>query len=356
MLYFVFATGRCNIACTYCGGSLPDAMMPAEVEYDVDALRRLVAQDDDATVAFYGGEPLLRIPLIRDLMQRVPAKRFVLQTNGTLVHALPDDCLGRLDTILVSLDGRPETTDASRGAGLHARVMASVARMRPRFRGDLVARMTVGERTDIEHDVEHLLASGFDHVHWQLNAVWSPEGSWTDFERWIEERYNPGITRLARRWVAELENGRVGGIVPFQGVMGRLLWGASPMPCGAGRDAFAVTTDGWVLACPIGPEYEWNQVARLDAASPEAIRDHLDVVEPCRSCDVAAVCGGRCLFANRERASNPVEFDLVCRTVKHLVREMEAARPAVERLLADGVLSKAALRYPSFNNTTEIIP
>ncbi len=38
------------------------------------------------------------------------------------------------------------------------------------FRGDLVARMTVAQGTDIYGNVRHLLGTGlFDHVHWQLD-------------------------------------------------------------------------------------------------------------------------------------------------------------------------------------------
>lgn len=356
MLYIVFTTGRCNLGCHYCGGSMPETMMPPELQYEVATLRALVEKDPDAVVAFYGGEPLLRMDVIRAMMAQVPARRFVLQTNGTLLRAIPDDVLARLDTILVSLDGRPETTDANRARGLHAAVERNLAAIRPRFGGDLVARMTVTERTRIEEDVAHLLSMGFDHVHWQLNAVWSPDGSWTDLGAWVRDVYNPGVTRLLERWLDELEKGRVVGIVPFVGLLHRLETGARGLPCGAGDTAFAVSTDGQVLACPIGPDHEWNRVAPLAGAAPEALRGSLLVGEPCARCDVADACGGRCLFANRERDLAPAEFDAACDATRHLVRALEAARPRVEALVARGVVAREALAYPPFNNTTEIVP
>jgi len=356
VLYIVSTTGKCNLSCTYCGGSVSESVMPSEVGYDVETLSALVQKDDDATIAFYGGEPLLRLPLIQDMMDRVPAKRFVLQTNGLLLHRIPESYLKRLDTILVSLDGRPQLTDAHRGRGLQEKVMANVGKISGGFSGDLVARMTVTQDSDIYEDVTYLLSKGFDHVHWQLSAIWSPEGSWTDLPRWVEERYNPGITRLKEHWLREMAQGRVLGIVPFQGVMSRLRSGTTGLPCGAGRDAFAVTTDGWILACPIGPEYEWNRVARLGEAEPADLKDRLHIEGPCRTCDVADVCGGRCLFANREGHWEQEQFDLVCRTVKHLVREMMDALPTVDRLVADGVVTRERLDYPPFNNTTEIVP
>ncbi len=330
--------------------------MPSEVRYDVDALVRLVRQDPDAVLAFYGGEPLLRMPLIEEMMTRVPARRFVLQTNGLLLRLVPDACLQRFDAILVSLDGRPETTDANRGAGVHRQVMENVQAVRPRFGGDLIARMTASQQTDIHDDVLHLLGQGFDHVHWQINAIWSPDGSWNDFSAWVETSYTPGLTRLADLWLGEMETGRVLGIVPFLGVLRRILFGGSGLPCGAGRDAFAVTTDGMILACPIGPDYDWNRIRPLEGAKPQDLKDQVPVGEPCTSCDLMPLCGGRCLFANREARWAEEHFRIVCGTVRHLVDEMRRIEPRVRGLLAAGVVTREALDYPPFNNTTEIIP
>lgn len=356
LLYIVSTTGKCNLACTYCGGSIPEAVMPAEVGYDVERLVDLVGADPESVVAFYGGEPLLRLAFVQSVLQRVPAKRFVLQTNGLLLRQLPDSCLHALDTILVSLDGRPHTTDANRGRGTHERAMASVEAIRDRYTGDLVARMTANQQTAIWDDVRFLLADGFDHVHWQINAIWSPDGSWQDFAAWVRESYNPGISRLSRWWLEELGVGRVPGIVPFLGVMRRLLYGGSGLPCGAGDNAFAVTTDGILLACPIGPEYDWNRLGRLGDVTPQGLKGRIRVEGACLDCDVVAVCGGRCLFANREGRWAQAQFDLVCETVRHLVREMEAIAGRVRTLVDTGILQRHQLEYPPFNNTTEIIP
>ena len=249
MLYIVSTTGRCNLGCSYCGGSIPEAVMPSEVRYDVDALVRLVRQDPDAVLAFYGGEPLLRMPLIEEMMTRVPARRFVLQTNGLLLRLVPDACLQRFDAILVSLDGRPETTDANRGAGVHRQVMENVQAVRPRFGGDLIARMTASQQTDIHDDVLHLLGQGFDHVHWQINAIWSPDGSWNDFSAWVETSYTPGLTRLADLWLGEMETGRVLGIVPFLGVLRRIRPGAK-VPVDAVAPAFPAAPAGTLSPSP----------------------------------------------------------------------------------------------------------
>ncbi len=356
MLYIIFLTGVCNLRCRYCGGTIPEEVMPHEIQYEIEDLRKFIEKDPDATVAFYGGEPLLRIPLMLRMMDSLPAKRFVIQTNGFFLDKIPRGYLNRLDAILVSIDGREEITDYYRGRGVYRMVVDKVRKIRPHYHGDLIARMAVSEESDIYEEVTHLLSLPFDHVHWQLNVVWAPDDSWHDFDAWVRNSYNPGITRLTELWVENLQKGKILGIVPFLGVIKRMLFGGEGLPCGAGRDAFAIATDGRVLACPIAGEFEWNELGDIWSSEPEKLRNSVDVDEPCKSCDIYPVCGGRCLFANKERLWGEEGFAKICGTVRHLVNEMKRAKSMVEELINRGKFEREDFFYPPFNNTTEIIP
>ncbi len=356
MLYIIFLTGVCNLHCRYCGGTIPEEVMPHEIQYEIEDLRRFIEKDPDATVAFYGGEPLLRIPLMLRMMDLLPAKRFVIQTNGFFLDMIPRSYLNRLDAILVSIDGREEITDYYRGCGVYRMVVDKVRKIRPHYRGDLIARMAVSEESDIYKDVVHLLSLPFDHVHWQLNVVWSPDDSWHDFDFWVNNSYNPGITKLAELWIEELKKGKNLGIVPFLGVIKRMFWPEEGVPCGAGQDAFAITTDGRILACPIGGEFKWNELGDIWSKEPEDIRNSVDIDEPCKSCDIYPICGGRCLFANKERLWGMEGFYKICNTVRHLVNEMKRAKKVIEKLIDERIYKKEDFYYPPFNNTTEIIP
>ncbi len=356
MLYIIFLTGVCNLRCRYCGGTIPEEVMPHEINYKLENLRNFISKDADATVAFYGGEPLLRIDLMKKMMNTLPAKRFVVQTNGFFLHKIPKEYLNRLDAILVSIDGTREVTDFYRGRGVYDIVMDRVKKIRPSYRGDLIARMTVSEQTDIYRDVKHLLSLPFDHVHWQLNVVWAPEDSWNDFNKWIRESYNPGISQLAERWIERIKRGKIEGIVPFLGVIKRMHVEEYGAPCGAGRDAFAITTDGRILACPIGGEFKWNELGDIWSVEPDDLKNSVDVDEPCKSCEYFKICGGRCLFANKERLWGEEGFKKICGTVKHLIKEMKKANKIIEELVAGGMYRLEDFFYPEFNNTTEIIP
>ena len=357
MLYIVLATGQCNLRCRYCGGSFPPSLVPWSVQYPIEDLKRLIESDPEAIVALYGGEPLMNPEFVRTVLDEVKARRYVIQTNGLLVDRLESEYWRRFDAVLLSIDGVREVTDYYRGEGVYDAVLGSAKWLRKAgFAGDLIARMALSERSDVYRDVTHLLSLGlFDHVHWQLDVVWSDR--WEDFDSWAE-RYKEGLSKLARLWLSEMRRGRALGIVPFLGVAKVALFGAGGgLPCGAGRDAFAISTDGRILACPIAVQEKWAEVGRLgEVKGPEDIRGSVQIGEPCTSCEYYRYCGGRCLYAYKERLWGDEGFERVCDLTRHLVDEVLVAVPEIRRLVEKGIIDPEELHYPPFNNTTEVIP
>ncbi len=353
VLYIVFTTGRCNLRCDYCGGSFDPTVVPWGIGYDVDDLVHLVEGDEDPIIAFYGGEPLLNPGFIREVMDSIRA-RYVIQTNGLLVRALDPEYWRRFDAVLLSIDGVREVTDLHRGRGVYDAVLSAARWLRSiGFGGDLVARMAATEDTDIYRDVTHLLSLGlFDHVHWQLDVVWSDR--WRDFDSWAEGSYRPGISRLVKLWIGEMEKGKVLGIAPFQGIARVDLTGRpneSP-PCGAGGSAIAISTDGRILACPIAVYSEWAVLGDVR----NGIKKTVSIGEPCRSCPYFRYCGGRCLFAYIERYWGEEGFRKVCDLTRHLIDEVRTTVPRIRSLIREGVIGLGDVVYPPFNNTVEIIP
>ncbi len=350
-------TDVCNLDCSYCGGFSIDDLEKAEVSYSLEELKRFIDGDPEADVAFYGGEPLLRILLLQKMMDELSARSFLVQTNATHLDELPTSYLRRLHTLLVSVDGREKITDGYRGQGTYEKAVANAWDAKERgFTGDMVARMAVSKNSDIYEEVTHLSSLGlFDHIHWQLDVIWGE--MWEDLDAWLEGSYNPGITRLIDDWLDAMRGGRIPGIAPFQPVLSDMIAGRkSHIRCGAGIDSFAITPRGEILTCPICPEFEFALLGDVRTASPEDIRDRVHVGEPCTSCDIKDICGGRCLFANKTKLWGEEGQEKVCGTVRHLVSELERIRPMVEELLEAGIISWDELDYPKINNCCEIIP
>lgn len=117
-------TGRCPLRCRHCyfyAAPVPDGDLD-----DRTYLRRLEEVRDRYGVrsAFWvGGEPLLRLPLLRRAMRLF--RRNAVSTSGAV--PIPDD----LDSgLLVSLDGPRPIHDALRGSGAFDAALGHMGRLR----------------------------------------------------------------------------------------------------------------------------------------------------------------------------------------------------------------------------------
>lgn len=360
MNYHLILTRKCNLNCRYCHGG-EESGSNTEIQYSLDDLAKFLEEDSDVQLMFYGGEPTLRIPLMTEIMSRFHRARYMLQTNGLLLHHIPVSYLYRFNSILVSIDGDKDITDGYRSQGVYDQVIENVRWLYQQgYQGDIVARMTVSEQSDIYRDVRHLLdlrSPRFQHVHWQLNVIWDAEDNWVDFDQWLRESYYPGISRLVDEWLATMQTGVVGGIVPFLSLMYGLLTGnQSAISCGAGHDTFAIHVDGSIGICPISPDWPFSIVGDIWKTKPQELCDIMLFDEPCPSCEEFGLCRGRCLFANKQRLWGEEGFLKICDTVKHLLGCLRDIIPEVHELLSKGIISLEDFAYPAFNNGCEIIP
>ncbi|NHJ32510.1 MAG: TIGR04084 family radical SAM/SPASM domain-containing protein [Asgard group archaeon] len=358
-------TRSCNLKCKYCGEDAVFELSSVEVDYTMENLKKFLQQDEsEITIQFYGGEPLIRIHLLEKIMDELSGvEHWSIQTNMINLHKLSPVYLRRMSSILASIDGRQETTDANRGKGVYSKVMENCKLARKNgFKGDLIARMTVSEVADIFKEVTHLAkldSPGFNHIHWQLDSQWddNPKARWKDFNHWINDSYNPGITKLVHWWLESMQKGKIIGLVPFIPMMKSILDdSSSTLRCGAGLDSFAINPDGTISVCPISPEFDFSIVGDIQTSTPNTIKDSMKVAEPCPSCEIFGLCGGRCLFINQTKLWGLEAFKKVCGTVEHMVSELKAIKQDVQSLIKEGIIKKTEFGYPKFNNGCEIIP
>jgi len=351
VLWLIFTSGKCNLACNYCGGSFDKAVVPWNVRYDLGKLKRMVEADPEATVIFYGGEPLSNPRFIVNFMDMVKADRYGIQTNGTMVRLLPERYWRRMDVALLSIDGREEVTDKHRGRGIHDRVVANAKYLRE-LGVETIARMTVTEDTDIYLDVMHLLNLGiFEKVHWQLNVVWTDR--WK-VEEWANRVYLPGIRSLVRFFLENLRQGRIVKLIPILGVISAHFFeGYRGSPCGAGYNSVSVSTDGRILSCPIAVREKWAELGTVEGGFS---RLHDPLPQECKVCEFNRYCGGRCLYASREKYWGEEGFREVDQVNKAYLREVLSIIPDVQALIKEGVVKLEDLRYDPTKDSTEVIP
>ena len=365
MNYFIILTRACNLKCKYCGEDAIFEQPPIDLAFPVRDLHSFIAKDkSNVSIQFYGGEPLLRLSLLEEIMDSLDnVKYWSIQTNGLFLHKMKSEHLQKLSSILISIDGRKEITDSNRGAGVYDRVLKNCVYIKDKgFTGDLIARMTVSEIADIYKEVIHLAelqSPSFNHIHWQIDSQWddNPHSRWFDFEKWMLNSYNPGISKLVQWWYANLAKGRFFGIVPFIPLLKSILFDSpSLLRCGAGLDSFAINPDGRISVCPISPEFDFSIVGDIWKSNPSILRNSLRITDPCPSCNDYFICGGRCLFINHTKLWGEQGFNLVCQTVKHLISELTKLRKPILKLISNRVITKEMFDYPSHNNGCEIIP
>jgi uncharacterized protein len=372
--FYVTLTNDCNMKCRYCYGKACedfgsdfrdlaiDYSLPSSIAYDTETLRKFMQRDRDPAIVFYGGEPLLQMDKLREIMDQLTACRFMIQTNGLLLSKLEPEYVNKFETILVSVDGDEALTDYYRGRGTYHNVAENVLRIRENgFKGEIVARMTVGEETEIDRQVLGLIQSNelpVSSVHWQLDALfWQNDFPKRRFAEWATGSYDPRLRKLIRAWVEYMEkNGEVLRLYPFVGVMQSLLMGESTqLRCGAGWIMFNIQTDGNITPCPVMAGMKDFYLGNIRGTSPESLRDAVFVSEPCTGCEIYQICGGRCLYANATKLWGDEGFNQVCGTVRNMMGSLYDALPQVRALIAKGRIRMEHFEYPRYNSC-EIIP
>ncbi len=374
LYYFITLTDECNLRCRYCYGkwledleptpeqSDIDYSVPTRLGYNISLLRKFCKKDPESRLIFYGGEPTLYLEKIREILDIVPAKEYMIQTNGTLLRELKPEYSNRFTTILVSIDGDRKLTDKQRGKGTHEKIIRNLTLLqRHGYKGEVVARMTATQNTDIERQVKWLLLNNewpFQSIHWQLDALfWKNDFKPYEFKEWVDNNYNPGVNELVGFWVDCMEQEqKVLRIYPFIGPTQSLLLNeSSRLRCGAGWISFNIQTDGNITPCPAMAGMKNYCLGNIAETDPNDIKNAIRISEPCTSCDAYALCGGRCLYANITNLWGEEGFSLVCGTVKNLLDSLKAALPRIKEMIAEGVVSQDDFRYPRYNSC-EIIP
>ena len=376
MFFHVTVTTECNLQCRYCFGESMDDFgedfgddieveydLPKKISYNIDVLDSFCRKDPECVLTFYGGEPLLGAEKIKQIMDKVNSKMYMIQTNGLMLDKLEPQYVNRFHTILVSIDGDEALTDYYRGTGTFRRVTDNLKLIRKNgFKGELIARVTVMEQTDFYQQIRWLLNNdvfSFSSVHWQLNAgFWGNDYERRNFEQWSKANYVPGVKKLATFWVDKMaQDGIVLKLYPLLGIAESLLHGESNslMRCGGGWINYAIQTDGYIIPCPTMWGMKKYYLGNIADADPLKLKKIFVDQPPCVGCRILGVCGGRCLYANITKRWRDEQYGKVCNTVTELVEAVTAELPRIQRLINNGNLSLKDFDYLKFNGC-EIIP
>lgn len=395
MHYYLAMTSKCNLLCKYCYGKTTedfltneekenyDLDLPADMNFKIEELKKFATYDKDFELTFYGGEPLMKVEEIKEIMDTIPAKTFMLQTNGQFLHKLTSEYMNKIHTILVSLDGTRDHTNERRGNKVYEKIIKNLNLIRQNgFKGEIIARMTVDETSDVYENVVSLLENKefkFSSVHWQLDAqFWRSDYFERDFNGWTITTYNPKVKKLIDWWISEMKTkGVVHKIYPFLGILESLkdtemldeksemgennsklqFPNSHPiMKCGSGFSLLGIQTNGKIAACPITAGYKPFYMGDIRTSTLKDVETNKIYPDnTCSTCEILNICGGRCLYANKTKLWGQKGFDETCDTVFFLVNSLKSKLPEIQKLIENKKINKEDFKYLKYNGC-EIIP
>lgn len=315
MKYTLFLTHSCNLACSYCYVSKSKDRMSLDIAQTViDFAYRHTPPGEDIDIGFFGGEPLLEFPLLKEITGRVRAHpefdpcrvKLGLATNATLFTPEILDFLRRNEILAtVSCDGPPAVQDRYRrfanGAASSPSVEAGLRMALERLPhvpvNAVFAPDTLGQ---LPETIDYFSSLGIREIY--LNPDFSAHWGPAEVERL------PGIYEsITSRYIDFYRRGRPHYISLIDVKITVILRGGyQPSEhCRMGEREFAFTASGRVLPCE-----------RLASADPEEhtigsanglvqigpLRDHFapgpPLNEACLKCTVKDYCTNWCGCSN----------------------------------------------------------
>jgi len=329
----LFVTERCNLACNYCFAAAGAAADPSEQQC-LQAIDWLVLQSeaDHLHVTFWGGEPLLRKPLLRRLVRHAQRQAhdagktvsFSLPTNASLVD---DETVAWIERrgieVFLSIDGdaRAQRARPLRSGGCsHERVAAGMRRALSQrwMRAKVPAlRLTVApdDAGRLADNVRYFAAHGAQQLHiypaqdqlWSRSQLSGYERGQRELAEWLIERVAHGADQVA-----------VPALGAWQPILRRLFDGVPVRQrsgllrhCGAGGELVALGTDGRLWPCHRfifyarrrGEDLSLGSIAggidgRRSARYAAIAREQLHGTERCVECDIYDLCTHGCMAIN----------------------------------------------------------
>jgi uncharacterized protein len=320
-------THHCNLACAYCIMAMPDirasyqdetqSLTAATGRAAIDVLAKS-GYSDSVHITFFGGEPLLKVDVIRSIVEHAKDKypgrfKYALITNGCLMRPELYDFFREHDfSFLWSLDGEPQVHDRLRrfksggNASVFSRSFAALQALREAWPDCRVGvNITYLKQTlELPAAVRFFRRHGISSIRMDRGLL--PRES--PYAIGIEEVgvVNTQLTQVADEYLAMLSAGDVFVLNPFVNYM-RVISKRLPRyrACNSGLDYVTVSATGDIYSCYklLGfADCKLGDVDRgISNGSAAVLWERLNANRRpgCRGCWARLICAGGCAADNR---------------------------------------------------------
>ncbi|MBI2309076.1 MAG: quinohemoprotein amine dehydrogenase maturation protein [Rhodocyclales bacterium] len=330
-LVLTLTTG-CNLGCSYCYRedlTTPRAAALLEREVamrGIDLLLREAVDHPRVNVVFFGGEPLTRFALLRELVAYAEEQAalagkgvdFSLTTNATLLNdEIVEFFQAHRFGVSVSMDGDELNHDRHRitigGKGTYKQVAQNVRRLLAGVSARPVGvRVTLARgNTDVVRLYRHLHDElGFAEVGFAPATAGkdAPFGLGDDEMRVVLD----AMKTLGREYVQAARRGERHGFSNMNQLM-QDLWSGTrkTLPCGAGIGLLAVGTRGDLSLCHRFTGSDFGRFGDVEqgidrAALTDFLQQAQEPHPACRDCRARSICAGGCYHEAYVRNGNPL--------------------------------------------------
>lgn len=322
----------CNLSCSYCyKEDLDTPVNSLKMSFDtarqsIEMMLKESPNQDRYNVVFFGGEPLINMGLIRQVVSYAKQRfgelnkivDFSLTTNATmLTPEIVDFFQQHRIGVAVSMDG-PETIHNKNritvgGQGSYHVVRKKVDYLLSHYDARPVgARVTLTKgTTDIEAIFDHLFHEvGFDEVGFA--PVTSGDVSDYNLSESELQAVFANMKTLGKRYVDAACQNEVMGFSNFHQILTDIHEGTKKaLPCGAGIGMVAIDHAGGVNLCH---RFTGSELPLFGSVSDgldteglkEFLYDRLDRAEKgCNTCWIRNLCSGGCYHESYARYNDP---------------------------------------------------
>ena len=347
-------TNNCNMGCSYCyagqgSWDIPGLNMSQDIAFlAIDLLINSIKKvgGNFATISFFGGEPLLRLDFISDIVLYAKQKassnninlRFAIVTNGTLLNNASINFLIENNFILsLSIDGPSNLHDFYRkfknGEGTYKIIQNNSQVLLGKI--PILVRPTISDHNyNVDEVIQHLVSIGFKRLTYEVDHNISEIA----FEEFLK-----ASERLFLFYLKEIKSGHYFDFRNITRVLASLLIKKrSKSHCNAGVGYLCCSADGLIYPCHrfIGNTslalggVKWlessNLLGLVKSFDEKLLNGPCDRSIECAKCPFDYICGGTCLYhsyvskgvlfsvLNKDCLMKKVIFDQVLRLMVEL--------------------------------------
>lgn len=291
MDYTIWVTNSCNMQCKYCyvedkKGKL--FFQKKDIDFFIDFIKCTNKENEQIKINFFGGEPLLNIQLIQEVIERMekegfPNVRYLMTTNGLLLNEKNIAYMKeKAITLSLSWDGNEVANDSNRidinGKGTYKMIREKYELLKKCGVHNLRVRATFNSSTMryLEDSICHFLDIDKD-----MSVIFV-----ADF---FDSEWNQTKIDELQSIVKELEDMELHNI---------LLLGDKEMKsssCGGGITSYHIYSDGSIYPCSfvvnnsefcIGNIHNGINKQKLQ----ELISNYKKDISECQGCDYEKYC------------------------------------------------------------------